>query len=176
MDDNRRFRVKFSPLSPLTTALDTCKQFVMVMAPLVPLKEMEGTSSTRNKDPSTRDSSAGSTQALDRDSQLIGYGEESQMLEYSQMVPASQLTQSVESTQSHTNAPGSVTVMEPDESSLIPVPDLGKLLQTQGKSLGRAYADTNFPTEQLGQFIRLCLTDANFPGFVESVERELNRI
>ena len=46
------------------------------------------------------------------------------------------------------------------------------MVQTQGKSLGRAYADTNLPTEQLGQFIRLCLTDANFPAFVESVERE----
>ena len=49
-----------------------------------------------------------------------------------------------------------------------------KLVQSQGKCLGRAYADTNLPTEQLGQFIRLCLTDANFPAFVESVERELN--
>lgn len=47
-------------------------------------------------------------------------------------------------------------------------------MTSQGHSLGRAYAETNFPTEQLGAFIRLCLTDSNFPGFVESVERELN--
>ena len=49
-----------------------------------------------------------------------------------------------------------------------------QLVQTQGKSLGRAYVDTNLPTEQLGQFVRLCLTDANFPAFVEAVEKELN--
>lgn len=49
-----------------------------------------------------------------------------------------------------------------------------QLIQSESKSLGRAYADTNFPTEQLGDFIRLCLTDANFPAFVDSVEKELN--
>ena len=47
---------------------------------------------------------------------------------------------------------------------------------SEGKVLGLAYASTNFPTEQLGAFIRLCLTDSNFPGFVEAVERELNSI
>lgn len=47
-------------------------------------------------------------------------------------------------------------------------------LQSSSKTLCRAYAETNFPTEQLGSFIRLCLTDANFPGFVEAVEKEMN--
>jgi hypothetical protein len=69
---------------------------------------------------------------------------------------------------------GSRETVQPDESKLIPIPDIGKLLQTQGNPLGLAYAHTNFPTEQLGGFIRLCLTDANFPGFVEAVEKELN--
>ena len=49
-------------------------------------------------------------------------------------------------------------------------------MQCQDKSLGRAYAETNFPTEQLGSFIRLCLTDGNFPGFVEAVEKEMNHL
>ena len=48
------------------------------------------------------------------------------------------------------------------------------MVQAEGKTLGEAYASTNFPTEQLGPFIRLCLTDVNFPGFVEAVEKELN--
>lgn len=46
----------------------------------------------------------------------------------------------------------------------------------EGKPLGLAYASTNFPTEQLGAFIRLCLTDSNFPGFVEAVEKEMNSV
>lgn len=45
-----------------------------------------------------------------------------------------------------------------------------------GKPLQRAYADTHLPTNQLGNFIRLCLTDSNFPSFVEAVEKELNDI
>ena len=44
------------------------------------------------------------------------------------------------------------------------------------KPLGRAYAETDLPTEQLSAFIRLCLSDSNFPGFVEAVEKELNQI
>ena len=44
------------------------------------------------------------------------------------------------------------------------------------QGLGGAYAATNFPTEQLGLFVRLCLTDANFPAFVEAVEHELNQV
>lgn len=51
-----------------------------------------------------------------------------------------------------------------------------QMLQAETKPLGRAYADTNFPTEQLGAFIRLCLTDTNFPGFVDAVEKELNNV
>lgn len=47
-------------------------------------------------------------------------------------------------------------------------------VQAGGQTLGEAYMRTNFPTEQLGSFIRLCLTDANFPGFVEAVEKELS--
>ena len=47
-------------------------------------------------------------------------------------------------------------------------------MQSSSKTLCRAYAETNFRTEQLGSFIRLCLTDVNFPGFVEAVEKEMN--
>jgi hypothetical protein len=50
------------------------------------------------------------------------------------------------------------------------------VVQVGGRSLGEAYTSTNFPTGQLGAFIRLCLTDANFPGFVEAVEKELNSV
>lgn len=51
-----------------------------------------------------------------------------------------------------------------------------QVVQEKGKSLGEAYASTNFPTEQLGGFIRLCLTDANFPAFVEAMEKELDTL
>ncbi len=51
-----------------------------------------------------------------------------------------------------------------------------QVVQTGGKSLGVAYGATNFPTEHLESFIRLCLTDANFPSFVEAVESELKSI
>ena len=49
-------------------------------------------------------------------------------------------------------------------------------ISSKGKSLGRAYSETNFPVSQLGEFIRLCLTDTNFPNFVETVEREMANI
>ena len=42
--------------------------------------------------------------------------------------------------------------------------------------LQQAYAGTNLPTAQLNSFIRLCLTDSNFPDFVEAVEKELNTL
>ena len=51
-----------------------------------------------------------------------------------------------------------------------------QVVQERGQSLEDAYASTNFPTEQLGSFIRLCLTDANFPAFVEAVEKELDAL
>ena len=51
-----------------------------------------------------------------------------------------------------------------------------KSIQSEQKSLGKAYSASNFPTGQLGAFIRLCLTDSNFPGFVEAVEKEMNSI
>uniref|UniRef100_A0A1X7UUK4 Meiotic recombination protein REC114 n=1 Tax=Amphimedon queenslandica TaxID=400682 RepID=A0A1X7UUK4_AMPQE len=43
------------------------------------------------------------------------------------------------------------------------------------KPLQQAYiSSTHLPTDQLSQFIRLCLTDSTFPAFVEAVESELN--
>ena len=49
-------------------------------------------------------------------------------------------------------------------------------VSTDGKSLGKAYANTNFPVSQLSDFIRLCLTDSNFPAFVGAAEKELRNI
>ncbi|KAK3699601.1 hypothetical protein QZH41_014298, partial [Actinostola sp. cb2023] len=40
----------------------------------------------------------------------------------------------------------------------------------------KAYESTNIPTSRLGLFIRLCLTDSNFPAFVEAVEKELSEL
>ena len=42
--------------------------------------------------------------------------------------------------------------------------------------MSTAYANTDYPTEQLSSFIQLCLTDPNFPAFVEKVEEELKKI
>ncbi len=39
-----------------------------------------------------------------------------------------------------------------------------------------AYKSTNLPTDQLQSFITLCLTDSNFPGFVEAVDKSLQDI
>ena len=35
---------------------------------------------------------------------------------------------------------------------------------------------TDMPQDQLSLMIRLCLTDSNFPGFVEAVEKELTNL
>lgn len=40
----------------------------------------------------------------------------------------------------------------------------------------KAYESTNIPVSRLGLFIRLCLTDSNFPSFVEAVEKELSEL
>ena len=197
------------------------------MAPLVPIKEMESALSTRDKDISTCDrdiSTRDKPGVHERDSQLMSYGEDFSL---SQVIPELLDTQTTEPQQpagATANASGDGPILTLDESTLMPIPDIGKVenfigvwkslshslsnthtntlshthclslssvsvicfaslpplpplslqvLQTQGKSLGRAYADTNFPTDQLGQFIRLCLTDSNFPAFVDAVEKEL---
>ncbi|CAI8031980.1 Meiotic recombination protein REC114 [Geodia barretti] len=165
--DSRRFRVKFAPIPPSTAAFETCRQFSAVMAPVVlSIREMEaGGFAARDMGTSAHDKVGSTPCALEGDSQFLGYGEDFE---------STQVISETQSSEMPNMTAGTGPILIPDESSLIPVPDIGKVVQTQGKSLGRAYADTNLPTEQLGQFIRLCLTDANFPAFVESVERELN--
>ena len=121
--DSRRFRVKFAPISPSTVALETCRQFSAVMAPLVvSIREMEaGGSAARDKDTSARDKAGSAPCALEGDSQFLGYGED---FESTQVISE---TQSSEYHQPNTAA-GTGPILIPDESSLIPVPDIGKVL------------------------------------------------
>ena len=42
--------------------------------------------------------------------------------------------------------------------------------------LGQAYAECFIPEEDLRSFIRLCLTDQSFPGFVDKVDKELGNM
>ena len=42
--------------------------------------------------------------------------------------------------------------------------------------LGIAYQTTGFPTAQLPALVQLCLTDSNFPAFVEAVDKELTKL
>ena len=39
-DENRRFRVKFSPSSSAPSSMDACRQFTTMLAPLVPIREI----------------------------------------------------------------------------------------------------------------------------------------
>lgn len=107
--------MKFSAMGPLTTALQTCKEFVTVIAPLVPIREMDGNSGSTvvATDTSTRDKT--STRGMESDSQS-GMGYE---FPDSQAVSASQ-----------TEAAQGMDIslpLQPDESNLIPVPDLAKV-------------------------------------------------
>ena len=126
-NENRRFRIKFSPMSSLTSSLETCRQFVTLLAPLVPIREMSDVCITRGKDTSTR--------AMESDSQ---FDEDSQMLNSSQIV-ASGYDPHLQRQRSHNIPPHSQEVthrgsgvatstVQPDESKLIPVPDIAKVL------------------------------------------------
>lgn len=114
-DENRRFRVKFSPTGPLTTALETCREVATALAPLVPIREMGGSggSTVVVTDTSTRDKTT-TCGVQSSDSQLMGY-EDTQFID-------SQTTYE-KRTQSKENS----LPLQPEESSLIPVPDLAKV-------------------------------------------------
>ena len=51
-----------------------------------------------------------------------------------------------------------------------------KELMANKMPLGQAYAECFTPEEDLRSFIRLCLTDQSFPGFVDKVDKELGNI
>ncbi|KAL5013118.1 hypothetical protein ScPMuIL_007388 [Solemya velum] len=54
--------------------------------------------------------------------------------------------------------------------------DIGKVLSSNvGAKLPLAYHQhTSLPTEHIGTFLKLCLSDVNFPAFVEAVDKELS--
>lgn len=130
-DENRRFRVKFSP-SQSTTALEMCKEFAIVFTPLVPIREMGSScvSTVAAMDTSTRDKAV-STRGMESDSQLLNY-EDTQMLD-SQVVsalcerPLSQREGLQQSDGSGSRSCDENVPLQPDEAKLIPVPDLGKV-------------------------------------------------
>ena len=93
------------------------------MAPLVAIKEMDsGGLAARDKGPtSTRDKSGSALCYLEGDTQFLGYGEE---FECTQVISE---TQTME-TQHSSSTAGAGSGLIPDESSLIPIPDLGKVI------------------------------------------------
>ena len=132
-DENRRFRVKFSSMSPSISALETCKQFATVLAPLVPIRDMSGSGAS-----SVARTDAGSTcvttntHTMESDSQLISY-DDSQVLD-SQMssvpyerTPLNQGETLHQQPSGMAGSDGSRETVQPDESKLIPIPDLGKV-------------------------------------------------
>lgn len=59
------------------------------------------------------------------------------------------------------------------------MPDIAKQYLSDvedGLPLGVAYQTTGFPTHQLPMLVQLCLTDSNFPAFVEAVDKELKKL
>ena len=127
-NESRRFRVKFAPNSSSATALETCRQFSTVIAPLVPVKEMEmGAAACRKGTTRTTSDKTGSfSSGLDGDSQFLGCGEDFDSSQQ-QVVPETQ--NNTESRQPNMTA-GTGPILIPDESSLIPIPDIGKVLLT----------------------------------------------
>lgn len=103
-------------MGPSSTALQTCKEFATILAPLVPIREMDGSggSTVVVTDTSTRDKT--SVRGMESDSQSMGY-EDSQFLD-SQVASASCEKQ---------REPDISLPLQPDESNLIPVPDLAKV-------------------------------------------------
>jgi len=172
-DENRRFRVKFSPLSAGGSSTEACRQCLKDISSIVSVNDL-----TENS------------------TQLPSNGRRSEQLSKT----AAQLS----TTSGTTSKDGSTEKMIPSKpilssgnKELMAVGEIAKvrsrpvavvllysylymctqvLGQSAAQELGDAYRSTNFPTEQLGPFIRLCLTDSNFPGFVEAVEKELKGI
>lgn len=107
-----------------------------------------------------------SIQYRDESRTNVGPGEYSQLqnsqtFSQSQVQPMLEEPETAVSTHSDTISVGSVA-----EATL----------QKKPLPMSRAYANTDYPTDQLATFIRLCLTDPNFPAFVEAVEKELQHI
>ena len=85
---------------------------------------MEGAISTRDKDTSTRDKS-GSLCGIERDSQFVNYGDD---FDCSQIVSETQIAESQQmNVASSAGVSGAGPILVPDESSLIPIPDIGKV-------------------------------------------------
>ncbi|XP_048590060.1 meiotic recombination protein REC114 [Nematostella vectensis] len=61
-----------------------------------------------------------------------------------------------------------------DES--MTVSEMARKVTSGARDLPRAYESTNLPTSRLNTMLRFCLTDPNFPAFVDAVERELAEI
>ena len=117
-------------MSPSTSALETCKQFATVLSPLVPIRDMggSGASSVARTDAGGT-CKATNTHAMESDSQLIGC-DDSQVVD-SQLASVSSerppLNQVETLRQQANSMAGSDETVQPDESKLIPIPDLGKV-------------------------------------------------
>ncbi|XP_064383333.1 meiotic recombination protein REC114-like isoform X2 [Halichondria panicea] len=159
-EDSRRFRIKFSAEPPTKTPLQNCNDCISKLSPLIPIRDISASS--------TMVSYSQATQPPTEESQMF-----SQVQEPNLTLPAgsSIIMQTSEGLQSDSgeNLNGSYL-------DLMSVSELAKEVSTDGKSLGKAYANTNFPVSQLSDFIRLCLTDSNFPAFVGAAEKELRNI
>ena len=131
-DENRRFRVKFSAMNPSTSALETCRQFAIVLAPLVSIRDMSANGASTVARVDTGSCKAASTHAMESDSQLVSY-DDSQVLD-SQLtsVPCERPPRNQGETEHHQPSgmvvsDGSRETVQPDESKLIPIPDIGKV-------------------------------------------------
>ncbi|XP_067045822.1 meiotic recombination protein REC114-like [Acropora muricata] len=145
----RRFRVKFSK-SNGRSAVDNCRQVIAEISPHIHVREV-----------STACGAETDSQAqMDVDSQLVS--------------PESQNTQGNAATVRSTT---SNSIPSSDAKGLT-VSDLARKVST---SESRDFANqcighVGVPQDRLNLLIRLCLTDSNFPAFVEAVEKELTSL
>ncbi|KAL9963285.1 hypothetical protein ACROYT_G032470 [Oculina patagonica] len=127
--------------------MENCRHFISEISPQIPVREMPVATSAETD-----------SQVPMEDSQLVS--------------PESQLvSRGTKSTITCSSTASAAT-------SEFTLPDLAhKITSSVPRRDGlRTSSHTDIPQDQLSLMIRLCLTDSNFPAFVEAVEKELTNL
>lgn len=130
-DENRRFRVKFAPMAPQITSLETCRLCITTLSPLVPIREMVATSGMD----------------VVSDSQIPLPREDSQMLMSQSTQQQEETGSQLETTCTSSLVGSSVHIAEdqtkepleedicPNEQNMMSLPDLAKVTSTWHQQL-----------------------------------------
>ncbi|KAJ7382498.1 hypothetical protein OS493_034660 [Desmophyllum pertusum] len=146
-NDCRRFRIKFNK-SSARSAMENCRQFISEISPQIPVREMPVAASAES------------------DSQM--HMEDSQFVSPDSQHVTNRGTAGSISCSSTTSA----------SASGLTLPDLANKITSSepGRDAAQASGHIDIPQDQLSLMIRLCLTDSNFPAFVEAVEKETDQL